>query len=499
VASRLNDKALALVQEIVENPATKTAAMRRFSRAVRRASEPIQVVGMPRNRIGSTRWIVDNFDVRVEYMTLSTFTAIVEAASNGKMRVVVSGGRAEIQFVSALMDAALSHQQSWRTIRVFSDSGVDWVSWDYVDAVISECAVIWQNRMVRVRQHLRDQGRLYQSTSEQSTAKTVRSGGGDFGAMWRSRVEYQDPGVLGHIDILPHGTRSSRPWGIEIEAVDIDGINTPAGWDLKGDGSLEGVYVGDGEERHDPECSAFGDSSEYDCDYYDNCSASGYTTTGEWTSPILTSFHSRGLQHLCVSLENRETNSSPGVHVHVSASDLTPTQAARVSLFYSLLEPLFETDYQRETRGYCESLTASSVIRNLRDARNYSRNTPTRNQRPGAFYSGGRYVTVNLSALVSHGTIEFRAMGPVYDYEHLTRWAALCRELVNLGASSVTQREVLAVRDAEGLTALLAKYGSETPEPGSSAEAPEMANIDPQREVSPAGLRMQYDDYLLPA
>lgn len=73
-----------------------------------------------------------------------------------------------------------------------------------------------------------------------------------------------------------------------------------------------------------------------------------------------------------------------------------------------------------------------SRLKDLRKfQRDHGRNT-TRNI-PG----DERYQTVNICSLRSHGTIEFRAMGNVYDYETLVRWAHFLRELINMAKRGV--------------------------------------------------------------
>lgn len=74
---------------------------------------------------------------------------------------------------------------------------------------------------------------------------------------------------------------------------------------------------------------------------------------------------------------------------------------------------------------------------------------------------GDRYVTLNLQSLNRHGTVEFRAMGPVYDYDYLVRWAMFCREMVNIAKAGVTAKEWNSVNSWADLTALFAKYGKE--------------------------------------
>jgi hypothetical protein len=252
------------------------------------------------------------------------------------------------------------------------------------------------------------------------------------------------------IDTLPvaeHGMTSSRTWGIEVEAGGARGVVPPKGWDRKGDGSLY---------------SAYGDSN-YDDDYYDDADEEERESveywsrydTGEFVSPILHSFHSKGLEKLVTRLAREPQNDSAGVHVHVGADDLSARQIGGLIFAYEMIESIIEASYRRETRSYCKQRDVSDTMRVLKAAKNAD------NQR--GIPRGDRYVSVNLCALDAHGTIEFRAMGPVYEYEHLIKWAHFCREMVNLAAKDVPSREWSAVKSFDDVRALFAKYGAETP------------------------------------
>jgi hypothetical protein len=73
-----------------------------------------------------------------------------------------------------------------------------------------------------------------------------------------------------------------------------------------------------------------------------------------------------------------------------------------------------------------------------------------------------RYRDLNLQSVHAHGTIEFRAMGPVYDYKHLVRWAWLCRELVNISKLDVPDALWRNVTSMSDILNIVYEYGSET-------------------------------------
>ena len=361
-----------------------------------------------------------------------------------------------------------------------------------------------------------------------------------------------------NLPILPHKTLSSRTWGIEIEAVHINGVQTPEFWELKGDGSLRDLSnlsepsrtmpetvaeVGTANPEpvrlvqptpptgdHTDDCPIWEDTDE-DGEYVENDCQCGYETlyeeyiqlyqawaaqnggsrgnnaartqTGEWNSPVLRSFHSRGLKYLTGELEPRRTNDTAGVHVHVGAGDLTPEQAVQLTIIYTALEPLFESAYYRgNTRRYCQKVDSGELVNRF----NQMRKVKKAGQKASDMRFGSRYWTVNLASLAQHKTVEFRSMGAVYNYEHLVRWAYFCREMVNIAKANVPQSAWSKVKTMKDLVTLFSKYGKETPTP-EWAEAEEAEDVleklgsENRRVPHTQGLtpgsrtRLVYDDY----
>lgn len=284
----------------------------------------------------------------------------------------------------------------------------------------------------------------------------------------RKRVEHQDSTKADEawatIPLLDHGTLSSRTWGIEIETVTARGISTPAYWDCKDDGSLSPLR----ESAEDCECSSLDCESGYhgDCDC--GCDSGGYgysEDTAEFVSPILRSFHSRGLEELCTAHVGKGTNNTPGIHVHVGANDLTGAQVVHLSRIYMAIEPLLDPIIRRRERGYCGEVEASRVIDfadrvRMRDLLNVSTGDYEGQSGLSSAY-GERYTALNITALSAHGTIEFRAMGPYYNYEHLIRWAWFVRELVNVARLGMPLDRFVAAPDLKAVIDLLVEYGSE--------------------------------------
>lgn len=333
-----------------------------------------------------------------------------------------------------------------------------------------------------------------------------------------------DSRAISNMPVAEHGTLSSRRWGIEIEAAGRRGVEAPKGWQEVSDGSLRSAYTGEYEDD-DPDvqtthiepsdCPEYGDENgsdwshqemvtvslpngteiEIDNPYYENpayCDHCGTVVidsdhpdwvepegsedtepgtsqrfrgvwhgrdTGEFVSPILKSFHSRGLEAITSKLIHEPTNYSAGVHVHVEADDLTPKQIGGLVFAYHLLEPMLESSYRRETRTYCNPRNIEQVVSVMKSAKTAKTvlgdwNTPGINQ-------GDRYHTVNLQSLSRHGTIEFRAMGNVYEYEYLLKWASFCREMVNAARAEVPVKVWTNVKSFDDVLAIFQAYGKE--------------------------------------
>lgn len=281
------------------------------------------------------------------------------------------------------------------------------------------------------------------------------------------------------VPLQPAGTSSSRTWGIEIETVRFNETSRPPGWEDKYDGSLPG---------DDNECSCDCDDcyegdnhcqdNDYSC-YYDDAEING---SRELVSPILNSFNSNGLRQICDDLGTRENeHSAPGIHVHVGASDMTIFDVTRLLVGYSAVERLITPILHRKVRGYCVETATDTLRWWLAKAREYRNQNPDRIPtavdiiRQHSSAAPSRYVDVNLQSLTTHGTIEFRAMGAWYSYDHLVRWAWLVREMVNVSKLGIDQSEWTSCRSMADVVTLLQKYGSEIP---SSALVAELKSAD---------------------
>jgi hypothetical protein len=256
------------------------------------------------------------------------------------------------------------------------------------------------------------------------------------------------------IPLLPVGSKASRTWGIEVETVHAERVQRPVGWDETSDGSLE------------TDCSCDNDCERCYDGYHEDCNYCESGETAEYVSPVLSSFNSSGLRQITDSLETVEDNTSPGIHVHVGADDLSVTDVARLLQAYSAVEPLFAPIYFRQTRGYCNPMSANNVRFWLSQARDFERNhgrLPSNARELASVQPDSRYQDVNTQALSKHGTIEFRAMGPYYDYAHLVRWAWFVREMVNVCRLGLPVSVWTSCRSVTDVINVLRQYGSEMP------------------------------------
>jgi hypothetical protein len=311
---------------------------------------------------------------------------------------------------------------------------------------------------------------LYRATvaAAPSTGKTPRELDNQFRVYWskmkeQMRVKSQPIALalddFKTIPLLDWGTATSRTWGIEVETMHAERTSRPAGWDSRYDGSLSG----------DRECECDCDDCYHDSHCgYDDCGNGDDSDCREFVSPVLDSFNSRGLQKLCTDIGMNGHNETPGIHVHVGAGDVTVADISRLLFAYSIVSPLIDGLYFRQTRNYCKDLPSELLRSWLSLVRKASvGNAPIS---PADVLRNGnvprdRYVDVNLEALLAHGTIEFRAMGAHYDYEHLVRWAWLCREMVNVSKVDVPRSEWLACKSVADVVAILTKYGVEMTSP----------------------------------
>lgn len=306
-------------------------------------------------------------------------------------------------------------------------------------------------------------------TSNQAEFDRIAKSKQNFVSYWRGLKDHHKTFVneqeviasFANIPILPAGTLSSRTWGIEVEVVQASLTSRPSGWDRRGDGSLEGI---DGGGDCGCGCGTCEDGDCYDCGS-DECDSDN---TAEFVSPILNSFNSAGLRQLSNDLDGSEVNSSAGIHVHVGAGDLTVADISRLCVAYSAVSPFIWPLMERETINYCRDISEDNLVHWLHAATKdiNAESTLAVNTELTYHQPDDRYRDLNLQALRAHGTVEFRAMGPIYNYDRLVRWAWLVRELVNVSKLRLPQSTWTNIRSMADVVRVLSTYGSEQVPPG---------------------------------
>lgn len=160
----------------------------------------------------------------------------------------------------------------------------------------------------------------------------------------------------------------------------------------------------------------------------------------EVVSPILTG--ADGVIHLkdvCTALANAnaKVNKTCGLHVHISAEGLQEHQILKVFNLYSKAEKVIDTFMPKSRRGddncYCHSLmgaTASSVA----GVQRY-----------------GRYLKVNLCALRTHNTIEFRQHSGSVEYDKIKNWIIFCAGLVEYVKTTDVNLENVSINSIDDI------------------------------------------------
>lgn len=124
-------------------------------------------------------------------------------------------------------------------------------------------------------------------------------------------------------------------------------------------------------------------------------------------------------------------NRSCGTHVHLGTDDLTAADIAAVVRFYdrhhSLIDTLHPASRRTNRSEWCGPFHEHEQTR-LETAE--KTNGSDTNKREAIAYAGGRYRSVNLHALIAHGTIEFRQHGGTLNYAKLSAWVAFLMALV---------------------------------------------------------------------
>lgn len=139
----------------------------------------------------------------------------------------------------------------------------------------------------------------------------------------------------------------------------------------------------------------------------------------EVVSPILKGVE--GFSHLedvCCALNRAgaKVNKTCGLHVHISSEHLTEADQMNVYRLYAKAEKVIDTFMPKSRRG-SENCYCRSIARYV-------------NKSKSEVLQMGRYHKVNLTALLTHNTIEFRQHSGSVEYEKISMWVKFCLLLV---------------------------------------------------------------------
>lgn len=160
----------------------------------------------------------------------------------------------------------------------------------------------------------------------------------------------------------------------------------------------------------------------------------------EVVSPILRGVD--GVTHLkdvCTALANAnaKVNKSCGLHVHISAEGLTEEDQMNIYRLYAKAERVIDTFMPKSRRGsencYCRSI-ANYIGKSKREVLQL-----------------GRYHKVNLMALISHNTIEFRQHSGSVEYEKIKNWVSFCAGLVEYVKTTDVNLENVSINSIDDI------------------------------------------------
>ena len=119
-------------------------------------------------------------------------------------------------------------------------------------------------------------------------------------------------------------------------------------------------------------------------------------------------------------------NRSCGLHVHVDANGLSIGALRKLAAIYIENENIIDSFMPMSRRGnnntYCNSLSRTNM-QSLAVARNAS-------DIAHAISHGNRYVKLNYTAFLRHGTVEFRHHSGTVDADKVNKWLVTCLRLV---------------------------------------------------------------------
>ena len=119
-------------------------------------------------------------------------------------------------------------------------------------------------------------------------------------------------------------------------------------------------------------------------------------------------------------------NRSCGLHVHVDANRLSAGALRRLAAIYieneNIIDSFMPMSRRASNNSYCGSLRGTDMARLAR-----AQNASDIGQ---AIAHGNRYVKLNYTAFLRHGTVEFRHHSGTVDADKVNKWLLTCLRLV---------------------------------------------------------------------
>jgi Putative amidoligase enzyme len=119
-------------------------------------------------------------------------------------------------------------------------------------------------------------------------------------------------------------------------------------------------------------------------------------------------------------------NRSCGLHVHVDAGSMSAAALRRLAVIYieneNIIDSLMPMSRRAANNRWCGSLRNTNMVR-LAQARNAQ-------EVAYAINHGDRYVKLNYTAFLRHGTVEFRHHSGTVDADKINKWLQACLRLV---------------------------------------------------------------------
>lgn len=128
-------------------------------------------------------------------------------------------------------------------------------------------------------------------------------------------------------------------------------------------------------------------------------------------------------------------NRSCGLHVHVDAGNLSAPAMRKLAAIYieneNIIDSFMPMSRRASNNHFCNTLRSTNMTA-LATARNA-------NEIAHAISHGNRYVKLNYTAFLRHGTVEFRHHSGTVDADKINKWLVTCLRLVACAVKEADQ------------------------------------------------------------